>query len=175
LGLVGYGRIARAFERKMRGMGVSRVLVYDPYLKADDHSGIEHVDLDTLCAQSDFVSLHSPLTPDTRHLIDARRLALMKPTAILVNTARGGLIDETALVAALQQDKLFGAGIDVFEVEPPPASHPLFACDSAVVSDHTGWYSEDSVAELQQKAAEEVLRVLSGGQPKHWLNPWGDT
>ncbi|RKP51867.1 C-terminal binding protein [Pararobbsia silviterrae] len=172
LGLVGYGRIARTFERKMRGMGVERVLVYDPFLNASGAPGVEMVDLDTLCAQSDHISLHSPLTPDTRRIIDARRLALMKPTTIIVNTARGGLIDEAALVDALKHRVIFGAGIDVFEGEPPPADHPLFSCENAVLSDHTGWYSEDSVAELQRKAAEEVARVLRGELPKSWLNKW---
>jgi D-3-phosphoglycerate dehydrogenase len=98
----------------------------------------------------------------------------MKPTTILVNTARGGLIDEAALVAALQHGTIFGAGLDVFESEPPRADNPLFACENAVLSDHTGWYSEDSVAELQQKAAQEVVRVLRRERPKHWLNPWSD-
>ena len=172
VGLVGYGRIARAFERKMRGMGVARVLVYDPFLDASKHPDIELVDLDTLCAQSDYISLHSPLTPDTRHLIDAGKLALMKPTAILVNTARGGLIDETALFDALQSGALFGAGIDVFETEPPGTGHPLLQCDNVVVSDHTGWYSEDSVAELQHKAAQEVARILRGETPRNWVNSW---
>ncbi|CAM2139787.1 C-terminal binding protein [Paraburkholderia tropica] len=172
LGLVGYGRIARAFERKMRGMGVARVLVYDPFLDPAKTPGVECVDLDTLCAESDYISLHSPLTPDTRKLINAARLARMKPTTILVNTARGGLIDEAALIDALQRRAIFGAGLDVFENEPPRAGHPLFACENAVLSDHTGWYSEDSVAELQTKAAQEVARVLGGDQPKHWVNPW---
>lgn len=172
VGLVGYGRIARAFERKMRGMGATRVLVYDPYLDAGAYPEVERVGLDALCAQSDYISLHSPLTPDTRNLIDAGRIALMKSTAIIVNTARGGLIDEAALVDALQRDAIFGAGLDVFETEPPDRSQPLFQCSNVVVSDHTGWYSEDSVTELQHKAAEEVARVLRGDVPKHWVNPW---
>jgi D-3-phosphoglycerate dehydrogenase len=96
----------------------------------------------------------------------------MKPTAILVNTARGPLIDEAALVAALREQRIFGAGIDVYEDEPPRKDHSLFALDSVVLSDHNGWYSEESVAELQTKAAEEVARVFRGEPPKHWLNPW---
>ncbi|HEU0201607.1 MAG TPA: C-terminal binding protein, partial [Burkholderiaceae bacterium] len=168
LGLVGYGRIARALERKLRGLGVTRVLVYDPF--ADAIAGVERVDPDTLCREADYISLHAPLTPDTKHLLSAARFALMKPTAIVVNTARGGLIDEAALVEALKQDRIFGAGIDVYEAEPPRAGHPLFALDNAVLSDHTGWYSEESVEELQTKAAEEVARVLRGEPPRHWLN-----
>lgn len=170
LGLVGYGRIARTLERKMRGMGVQRVLVHDPFVSAAP--GVELVDLDTLCRAADYVSLHAPLTPETHHLIDARRLASMKSTAILVNTARGPLIDEAALVEALRERRILGAGIDVYASEPPRHDHPLFALDNAVLSDHTGWYSEESVQELQTKAAEEVARVFRGEAPRHWLNPW---
>ena len=172
LGLVGYGRIAHVFERKMRGLGVARVLVYDPLLQARAFAGVEMVDLDSLCKQSDFISLHAPLTGDTAHMINSARLSLMKPTAILVNTARGGLIDERALVEALGSKRIFGAGIDVFEREPPGPDHPLSALDNAVLSDHTAWYSEESVAELQTKAAEEVARALGGEPPRHWVNRW---
>jgi D-3-phosphoglycerate dehydrogenase len=172
LGLVGYGRIARAFERKMRGLGVARVLVYDPLLEAGTLAGVESLDLNSLCEQSDFISLHAPLTRDTSHIINSARLALMKPTTVLVNTARGGLIDERALAEALRSKRIFGAGIDVFEHEPPGSAHPLFTLNNVVLSDHTAWYSEESVAELQTKAAEEVARVLRGEPPRHWVNPW---
>jgi len=172
LGLVGYGRIARTLERKMRGLGVVRVMAYDPLLEAGAFVGVESVDLNFLCEQSDFISLHAPLTRYTSHIINSTRLALMKPTAILVNTARGGLVDETALVEALGSKRIFGAGIDVFEREPPAPDHPLFGLDNVVLSDHTAWYSEESVAELQTKAAEEVARVLRGEPPKHWVNRW---
>jgi D-3-phosphoglycerate dehydrogenase len=170
LGLVGYGRVARTFERKMRGMGVERVLIYDPFVR--DAAGAEVVGLDTLCREADYVSIHAPLTPETHHLIDAGRLGLMKPTAILVNTARGPLIDEAALIAALRERRIFGAGIDVYESEPPRPDHPLFLLDNVVLSDHNGWYSEESVAELQTKAAQEVARVFRGEPPQHWLNRW---
>ncbi len=172
LGLVGYGRIAQALERKMRGLGVARVLVYDPLLAPSALAGVESVDLNSLCRRSDFISLHAPLTRDSSHIINSTRLALMKPTAILVNTARGGLIDETALVEALRSRRIFGAGIDVFEHEPPGQDHPLLALDNVVLSDHTAWYSEESAAELQTKAAEEVARVLQGEPPRHWVNRW---
>ena len=172
LGLVGYGRIARALERKMRGMGVVRALVYDPLLEPSAFADVESVDLNSLCQQSDFISLHAPFTRDTSHIINSTRIALMKPTAILVNTARGGLIDETALIEALRSKRIFGAGIDVFEHEPPCPDHPLFALDNVVLSDLTAWYSEESAAELQTKAAEEVARVLQGEPPRHWVNRW---
>src|SRR5208282_4757847 len=152
--------------------GVVRVMAYDPLLEAGAFVGVESVDLNFLCEQSDFISLHAPLTRYTSHIINSTRLALMKPTAILVNTARGGLVDETALVEALGSKRIFGAGIDVFEREPPAPDHPLFGLDNVVLSDHTAWYSEESVAELQTKAAEEVARVLRGEPPKHWVNRW---
>ncbi|MCL4801188.1 MAG: C-terminal binding protein [Burkholderiales bacterium] len=170
LGLVGYGRIARAFERKMRGLGVERVLVHDPNVPAAD--GVELAGLETVCRESDYLSLHAPLTAGTRHLLGRRELALMKPTALLVNTARGALVDEAALVEALREGRILGAGLDVYEHEPPRTGHPLFALDNVVLSDHTGWYSEESVAELQTKAAEEVARVFRGEPPRHWLNRW---
>lgn len=170
LGLVGYGRIARSFERKMRGIGTTRVLAYDPF--AEPTPDIEMVSLETLCREADFISVHAPLLAQTSHLIDARCINLMKPTAVIVNTARGALIDEAALVAALRAERILGAGIDVYESEPPTRDNPLFSLDNVVLSDHTGWYSEESVAELQTKAAQELARVLGGKQPLNWLNRW---
>lgn len=168
LGLVGYGRIARQTHEKLAGFGFGRVLVNDPSCEAPP--GAELAELDRLCAESDVISLHAPLTPKTRHLIDARRIALMRPTAILVNTARGGLVDLEALQVALAERRLLGAGLDVFEREPLDPAHPLASLDNVVVSDHIGWYSEEAMRELQRKAAEEVVRILSGERPKHWLN-----
>jgi D-3-phosphoglycerate dehydrogenase len=105
-------------------------------------------------------------------MIDARRLALMRSTAILVNTARGGLVDLDALHDALAAGRLLGAGLDVFEPEPPDSAHPLFARDDVIVTNHIGWYSEESMRDLQRLAAEEAVRVLRGQPPRHWLNPW---
>lgn len=170
LGLVGYGRIARSFERKMRGIGTSRVLAYDPF--AEPGAGVEMVALEELFREADFISVHAPLLPQNRHLISAHCISLMKPTAVIVNTARGALIDEAALAAALRSERILGAGLDVYESEPPAPDNPLFGLDNVVLSDHTGWYSEESVAELQQKAAEELARVLGGLAPKNWLNRW---
>jgi D-3-phosphoglycerate dehydrogenase len=96
----------------------------------------------------------------------------MKPTAVIVNTARGALIDEAALVEALRAERILGAGIDVYESEPPTPDNPLFGLDNVVLSDHTGWYSEESVTELQTQAAQELARVLGGNQPLNWLNRW---
>jgi D-3-phosphoglycerate dehydrogenase / 2-oxoglutarate reductase len=146
------------------------VMVHDP--RALLPEGVEAASVDEICAQADLISLHAPLTPQTRHLIDARRLALMRPTAVLVNTARGGLVDLDALHAALAEGQILGAGLDVFDPEPPDASHPLFSLDNVVVTNHIGWYSEESMNDLQRKAAEEAVRVLKGEPPRHWLNRW---
>lgn len=173
LGIVGYGRIGRAFHRKAVALGFGRTLVYDPYVTKSE-MGMELVDLERLCRESDVISLHSPLTSENFHLIDTDRLTLMKPTAILVNTARGGIVDEQALVSVLRQGKLFGAGIDVFEREPVDPSHPLFECENVVLTDHTGWYSEECIRDLQTKAAQEVARVFAGEQPRSWANRWED-
>lgn len=170
LGLVGYGRIARMTHEKLAGFGFGRVLVHDPL--AELPTGVEPASVDEICRAADLISLHAPLNAATRHLIDARRLALMRPTAILVNTARGGLVDLDALHAALRAGQLLGAGLDVFDPEPPDPAHPLFALANVVVTNHIGWYSEESMRELQRKAAEEALRVLRGEPPRHWLNRW---
>ena len=169
LGLVGFGRIARMTLDKLRGFGFSCVMVYDPM--ADLPADVERADMDTLCAQADVISLHAPLNDQTRHLINAKRLLLMKRTAIVVNTARGGLVDTDALYEALKARRILGAGLDVFEQEPPGA-HPLLQLDNVIVTNHMGWYSEESMRELQRKTAEEAVRVLRGEPPLHWLNRW---
>ena len=169
LGLVGFGRIARMTLEKLAGFGFGRVLVHDP--KTDMPPGVERTDLDTLFAEADVISLHAPLNEHTKHMVDARRIALMRPTALLVNTARGGLVDTQALYEALRERRILGAGLDVFEQEPPGA-HPLFGLDNVVVTNHMGWYSEEAMRELQLKTAQEAVRVLRGEQPLHWLNRW---
>ena len=163
LGIIGHGRIGQAFHRKAAAFGFARVLVHDP-------GAADGCLLDDLLAGSDIVSLHLPLTPATAGLIGAERIARMKPGASLINTARGGLVDEAALAGALAAGRLRGAGIDVFAAEPPARDNPLLSLPQVVLSDHTGWYSEASVADLQRKAAEEVARILSGRSPRHWVN-----
>jgi len=170
LGLVGFGRIARMTREMLSGFGFARTLACDP--QAQLPPDIEAVDIDRLCREADLISLHAPLTRQTRHLIDARRLALMRPTTVLVNTARGGLVDLDALCGALGEGRILGAGLDVFEQEPPDPRHPIFSRPNLVVSHHIGWYSEDSVRDLQHKAAQEAVRVLRGEPPLHWLNRW---
>ena len=174
LGLIGYGQIGRALHRKWKGFLPQRVLVFDPYAQPEvlrEH-GADAVDLDELFAESDYISLHAPLTPQTRHIINATNLKKMKPTAIIVNTARGELIDEKALAAAFAEDRIAAAGLDVFEKEPLPSGHPFIRLPNVVLSGHVGWYSKDAVRELQTRGAQEIVRVLSGGVPQCWVNRW---
>jgi D-3-phosphoglycerate dehydrogenase / 2-oxoglutarate reductase len=172
LGVVGFGAIAKKLVAKRRGFEL-RVLAYDPLVKPETAAAMDvHlVPLNYLLAESDYVSLHAPLNDQTRHLINSKTLALMKPTAILVNCSRGGLINTAALVDALRARSIAAAGIDVHEIEPTPKNYPLFELDNAVISDHSAWYSEDSVAQIQREAAESVAAVLTGKPPENLINP----
>jgi D-3-phosphoglycerate dehydrogenase len=174
LGLIGYGRIGKALHRKWKGFLPQRVLVFDPYAQpaAIRENGAEAVELDVLLAESDYISLHAPLTPQTRHIINTEAVGKMKPTVILVNTARGELIDEKALAKALAEGRIAAAGLDVFEQEPLGPAHPFIGLPTVVLSGHVGWYSKDALRELQTRAAREVARVLSGGAPQCWVNRW---
>ncbi len=174
LGIIGYGQIGKAFHRKWKGFLPKRVLVFDPYVTPElvQEDGGEKVDLDTLFAESDYISLHTPLSPETKHMIDEAALRKMKQTAIVVNTSRGEVIDEDALIRALNDHRLLAAGLDVFEREPLGQNHPLLGMPNAVLSGHVAWYSKDSVRELQSRAAHEVSRVLSGKIPVCWVNRW---
>lgn len=159
LGLIGAGRIGLAFLEKARPLGFRRILVHS---RDGAPPGTEAADVDTVCREADALSLHLPLTPETQGLIGPERLALMKPGAILINTARGGLIDEEALARALVEGRIGGAGIDVFEHEPIQASNPLLTAPNCLLTDHVAWYSEEAVGDLQRLAAEEVRRMLLG-------------
>lgn len=169
LGVIGFGNIGQAFVKKCSGLDFENVLIYDPWFKGETKYQI--VDLETLFIKSDVISLHMPLTSETKHLVNKKLIDSMKPTAMIINTARGGIIDESALLNALAEKRIFGAALDVFEVEPPK-NNPLFKLDNVIVTDHTGWYTEESILLLQRKAAEEVLRVFEGLKPKSWVNPW---
>lgn len=161
LGIVGHGPIGRALERRARGLGMD-VLV---------HTRSGGVALARLLAESDHVSLHVPATAETERLVDADFLAAMKPTAYLVNCARGAVIDHDALLAALRDGTIAGAGLDVFDPEPLPAGHPLLELPNVVATPHTAFYSAESIASLARLAAENVAAVLSGGRPASVVNP----
>ncbi|MDB6169134.1 MAG: Dihydrofolate reductase [Verrucomicrobia bacterium] len=167
----GFGRIARTAHEMMRGFGGKRI-AFDPYVDAGvmTAAGVEKVDLEQLFTRADILSLHLPHTPETTHFVNAARLGQMKKNAIIVNTARGPLIDTKALAAALQGGAIAAAGLDVFEKEPVEKDHPLFACANALLTSHVAWYSESSIPRLQQLAAEEVVRGLRGEPLKNQVN-----
>jgi len=167
----GFGRIARAAHAMMAGFGVKSI-AYDPYVPADVMAAahVEKVERDAIFSRADILSLHLPLTPETRHFVNAASLAAMKRTAIVINTARGGLIDTPALASALQAGVIASAGLDVFEKEPVEKDHPLFACPTALLTSHIAWYSEGSVPRLQRFAAEETARALRGEPLRHQVN-----
>jgi glyoxylate reductase len=171
LGIVGFGRIGQALARRARGFAM-RILYHDTYRPAEleRELGAEYRDLDDLLRESDFVSLHTNLTPQTRHLINAERLAMMKSTAILVNTSRGPVVDEQALAHALERGQIFAAGLDVFEREPDV--HPdLLACDNAVLIPHLGSATVNTRLAMADLAVDNLLAALDGRLPPTPLNP----
>jgi len=168
LGLVGLGRIGGKVAAQARALGFD-VLGYDPF--AAPGGAARLTSMDELLRSSDLVSLHAPLTPQTRHLIRADTLALMRPGALLINTCRGGLIDEDALVAAIADGAIGGAALDVFEAEPLPADSPLRSLPNVLLSPHAAWYSPASLARLPRQAARQVLEFLAGRPVPAILNP----
>jgi len=172
LGVVGFGKIGQTLAAKASGIGV-RILAYDPFADAATirARGAEPTELDGLLRTSDLVSLHVPLTDSTKHLIDEQRLRSMKPTAFLVNTSRGAIIDQDALLRALSEGWIAGAGLDVFETERLPRDHPLLAQPNLIATPHVAFYSEESVLELERKAARNVADVLLGRLPQSIVNP----
>lgn len=162
LGLVGLGRIGKAMAPRAQGLGLS-VLAYDPYADKDfaARNNVRLCTFEELLAASDIVSLHMPCTPETTHLINARTLKLMKPNSVLVNTSRGGLIDETALEEALRSGHLFGAGLDVFAEEPPPVDHPLLRLPRVVAAPHMGGLDQEALDAMGKLAAECLVNLLN--------------
>lgn len=171
LGLLGFGKIAKALASKVQPLGM-KVLVYDPYVDAAiiAQYGAEAASFDTLLAEADAISIHVPLTPETRDLIGERELARMKPTAFLINTSRGGIVNEQAAAVALKQNRLGGTALDVLSGEPPSQDHPLRQAPNVILTPHLAFYSKESVIELQTKAAEEVARALRGEPPRSPVN-----
>jgi glyoxylate reductase len=172
LGVVGMGRIGRAVARRAGGFRM-RVL-YTSRTRCEEverELGAEWRALDDLLAEADFVTLHTPLTQETRHLIGRERLRRMKPTAVLVNTARGAVVDEQALVEALRERWIWAAGLDVFEQEPLPPDSPLLSLDNVVLAPHIGSASFTTRARMAEMAAENCLAVLSGRRPPNPVNP----
>ncbi len=167
MGLIGFGRIGQAAADLARAFGMN-VLACSPSLKTAPRS-VRVVDVETLFRQSDVVSLHCPLTPQTRQLVNAERLAWMKPTAFLLNTSRGPVIDEPALAAALSAGRIAGAGLDVLSVEPPPPDNPLLTARNCIITPHHAWASGAARVRLMHIAVENVQAFLAG-QPQNVVN-----
>ena len=172
LGVVGMGRIGSAVARRAKGFNM-RVLYYDIIRRKEleEELGAEYVELDELLRESDFVTLHVPLTPKTRGLIGERELRLMKKTAILVNTSRGPVVEQKALTRALREGWIAGAGLDVFEEEPIPADDPLLKLDNVVLTPHIASASHDTRNRMAEYAAEGIIKVLKGERPDNLFNP----
>jgi D-3-phosphoglycerate dehydrogenase len=172
-GLIGCGRIGSLLAGKVSALGMS-IIIHDPYLSEPRarEMGAELVSLDALLARSDFISLHAPLNDDTHHLLSETTFSKMKKTASIINTARGGLIDEAALIAALDVGKLFGAGLDVVESETAvtPIRSVLVLHPKIIVTAHTAWLSQQARALLQLRAVEQALACLRGETPYGLIN-----
>ena len=173
LGSVGVGNIAGELFRMARGMGFGGLLGYDPFVTKERAAelGVELVDLPTLMRESDFVTINAPLNEHTEGLVGAEELALMKPSAYLVNTARGPVVDEKALIEVLRQGKIAGAGLDVFEEEPVPTDNPLLELDNVIVAPHSIAWTEESVRDLGLDACRNVREVYEGKAPAYLANP----
>ncbi len=172
MGFVGYGKTAREVRKRLSGFPF-RFVAYDPYQKAEifRQDNTMRLDFMKLVMVSHFISIHAPLTDETRHLFNDKIFRMMRKEAILVNTSRGGIVDQEALVEALVKGYICGAALDVYEDEPLPPSHPLCSLNNVILSDHAAWYSEESLTQLQREAALEVVRVMRGLVPKNPVNP----
>ena len=172
LGLVGLGRIGSEMAKRARGFDM-RVRYFDPTRSAaaERELGVEYADMETILRESDFVSLHTPLSPQTRHLIGRRELAMMKPTAILINTSRGPVVDQAALYDALKNKTIYAAGLDVFDVEPIPEADPLLTLDNVVVVPHIASASVHTRTRMATLAAQNLVAGLTGAPPPAPVNP----
>ena len=171
LGIVGLGRIGSRVCQKLSAFGF-KIIGCDPYLKEARKKalGIPFVDQETLFRTADYITIHTPLNPETRGLANAKTLALMKPTAYLINTSRGPMVDEEALAAALRNKQIAGAAIDVFAVEPPPANHPFFSLDNIVLTPHIGWASDEAGQAIRQNIIDDVLAFAAGKPARSVVN-----
>lgn len=172
LGIVGVGRIGSRVYRKLQHFGL-KILGTDPYLsdqRKAEFTDLQWVDKETLFRNSDYITIHTPLNPETRHLVNAEALAWMKPTAYLVNTSRGTMVDAVALAKACAEKRIAGAAIDVFDVEPPPTDHPLFGLDNVILTPHIGWASAEAGWEIRESIMNDVLAHQAGRPPRCIVN-----
>jgi D-3-phosphoglycerate dehydrogenase len=168
LGLIGSGKIGLEVAKKISNFGMN-VISFDPYLEKDPE-GIGLTDMDTVLKESDFISIHCPLNDSTRHLIGEREFRKMEKKPVIINTSRGPIIDEKALIEALREGRISGAGLDVLEKEPPDSENPLLKMENVILSPHIGFYSVESISELKQRTAKNVSDVLMGRWPRSVVN-----
>lgn len=173
VGIIGFGDIGRAFANRVRGFGPAQIVATDPYVRQStaDLYGVKLLPLDELAAVADFITIHSSATQETRHLVDARVLSLMKPTAIVVNTARGPIVDNAAIADALESGTIAAAALDVTEVEPLPSDSRLLQLDNCIVTPHCAGFSPVFLHECPIRQAESIIRVLTGEAPHGLANP----
>ncbi|MFK4390742.1 D-3-phosphoglycerate dehydrogenase [Peribacillus frigoritolerans] len=170
VGVLGFGRIPRRFIEKVKPLGF-KTAAYDPFVSATDMAavGVQKMDLDEIIGEADYLSIHVPLIDDTYHLINEERLKQMKSNAVIINTARGPIIDEKALSNALEKGIIAGAALDVTENEPVRIDSPLLTMDNVIITPHSAWYSEEAMVELRQKAARNIVQVLKGEKTPYAL------
>ncbi|MGH1492615.1 MAG: C-terminal binding protein [Acidimicrobiales bacterium] len=173
VGIIGFGDIGRAFASRVRAFGPAKVVAYDPYVAppTGEIFGVEMLSLEEVLSQSDFISIHCTSTAETKHLINAQTLDMMKPTAILVNTSRGPVVDGAALADALEANKIQAAALDVTEIEPIDPGDRLLKLDNCIVTPHVAGYSPTFLDECPRRQAENVIRVLTGTAPHGLANP----
>jgi len=172
LGILGTGRIGSRVYRKLRYFGM-KIIAHDPYLSPQrqaELTDVKFVDKRTLFSTADFITIHTPLNAETRHIVNAETLSWMKPTAYLVNTARGPMVDANALADACRARKIGGAAIDVFDVEPPPQNHPLFGLDNVILTPHIGWASEEAGWEIRESIMNDILAHAQGKSARCIVN-----
>lgn len=171
LGFLSFGRIAQRLAEKAKPLGL-KMIAYDPYLPENiaKQYDVKLVDIETVLEQSDYISIHSPLTKETRHLINIEALKKMKNTAYLINTGRGPIIDEKALIEALKTKEIAGAGLDVLETEPIENDNPLLEMENVIITPHVAWYSDEALIDIRSKVAKGVAEVISGTIPKYLVN-----
>jgi D-3-phosphoglycerate dehydrogenase len=172
LGIIGAGRIGSRVLKKLRHFGFEEVLVCDPYLsqqrlKELDIATVPH---EKVFREADYITIHTPLTDETRHMVNRQTLAMMKPTAYVVNTSRGPMVDHEALAEALRQKRIAGAGIDVYDTEPPAQTYPLLNLENAILTPHLAWYSEDAGWKIREDIVEDIDRALAGKPPRWCVN-----
>ena len=173
VGIIGFGDIGRAFANRIRGFGPARIIACDPYVEQStaDLYGVQLVSLEELLTNADYITIHTSLTQETRHLINEKTLSLMKPTALLVNTSRGPVVDGTALARSLEKKELEAAALDVTEIEPMDAQDPLLSLPNVMVTPHLAGFSPTFLEECPIRQAENIIRVLAGEAPHGLANP----